>query len=185
MNMEIELCIDIDNQIYIDIIKELKEEEGFSPTLYLDSLGNYTIGYGTKRNLYDYEKERLNIKRLLDIVEVSKQEAEYLLINEVNELIKKFLNLEWFRCKPGIVQKNLIKLAYNVGFTGTLKFKKMIRNLITYNFTGAMIEMLDSKHLEQVKGRNIRYALEIGYLEKISIENSRKIYEILEYRIGK
>lgn len=119
----------------MELIEEIKNNEGFSGTVYKDSLEFDTIGYGTKLPL-------------------SKDEAELILECRLREKMK-VLQL----VKPSVLdlpeQKREIiyEMAYQLGVSGVLKFKKMWKALEKKDYNEAAKEMLDSRWAEQTPQR--------------------------------
>ena len=113
-----------------NLLKRIKENEGFSEDVYKCSLGYDTIGYG------------FAIKDL----KLSEEISTIILEQKVNSLFRKcYDKLEWFAFQPEPVQGVIIEMVFQLGFTGTMKFKKMIGHLKQRNYEGAADEMLDSK----------------------------------------
>jgi len=110
-----------------DLIKSIKKNEGFVDHVYQDSKGIDTIGYGTKMPLTQEECLMILKHRLQDKV-TSLQDAKPLIIGF-----------------PDYVQNVLYEMAYQMGVSGVLKFKKMWRYLENWDFINASKEMLDSK----------------------------------------
>ena len=65
-----------------EILSSLKTEEGYSATCYLCSAGKHTVAYG--RNISPGG------------IGISKEEADYLLRNDINRTIKECQNFKWF-----------------------------------------------------------------------------------------
>lgn len=124
------------------MINELKRDEGFRSTVYLDSKGKKTIGYGTKLPISKQEREAVEF----DGIMLSKQQAEELLVMRLNRK-KKILNneLRWLIYHPPEVKKILYNMAYQMGVKGVLGFKKTLAFIKNREYKKASIEMLDSK----------------------------------------
>ena len=120
-------------------ITRLKIEEGFRKHAYQDSVGVWTIGYGTNLEIGLY-----------------KNEAEFLLSNRLNisqnDLIKfwsEFLNM------PKDVQVGLLDLNYQLGIEKLLKFDTMLGLLKERKFADAADDLLLTKeHRETPKRSN-------------------------------
>lgn len=116
------------------LVEMVKQHEGFRRTVYKDTVGKMTIGYG------------LNVEdKGLD-----KFEAELLLRNHLLELEAQLKEYDWFRIQDRVRKDALIDMAYNLGVTGLLQFKNMIRALRDKDYTQAKAEALDSKWARQV-----------------------------------
>ena len=113
-----------------NLLKRIKENEGFSEGVYNCSLGYPTIGFG------------FAIKDL----KLSEEISTIILEQKVNELFRKcYDKLEWFAFQPEDVQGVIVEMVFQMGFVGTMKFKKMVGHLKKRNYEGASEEMLDSK----------------------------------------
>jgi len=118
-----------------ELIQSIKDNEGFVAEVYKDSLGYDTVGYGTKMPL-------------------SKDEAELILkhrlTQKINHIIEKkpiILTL------PQEKQFVLFEMAYQLGVSGLLKFKKMWKSIESKDFKEASVEMLDSRWAKQTPNR--------------------------------
>jgi lysozyme len=108
--------------------------EGLSLKPYADSIGKLTIGVG----------------RNLDDVGLSKTEAFFLLDNDIENLTNKLESIPIFNTLNTSQQIALTDMAFNLGFHGILRFKKMWAALEENNYYLAAREMLNSKWAEQV-----------------------------------
>jgi lysozyme len=121
----------------MDILEQLKRDEGLRLKPYVDTVGKITIGYGT------------NISDGID-----KGEAEYLLSNRLNE--KK---LELLRALPWVADLDearrgvLFNMAYNLGVPGLLGFKRTLTLIKETMYAEAAAAMLQSKWAAQVGER--------------------------------
>jgi len=115
--------------------EKLKKSEGFSGTVYKDTLGIDTVGYGTKMPL---------------------SEAEGLLLLE-HRLLQK--QMELTNAKPIVEELSeerhdvLDEMAYQLGVGGLLRFKKMWSAIEEGDFFIASLEMLSSKWARQTPQR--------------------------------
>lgn len=122
----------------LQINQMLIEHEGFKNKLYICPAGKPTIGVG--RNLEDKG--------------LSTEEVYYLLENDISyteaDLRKK---LCWFKNLTINRQDVLVDMAFNLGISGLLKFKKTLKLIEEGNYKLAAKEMLKSKWATQVKNR--------------------------------
>ena len=139
--------------------KRIKKNEGFSKSVYLDKLGNPTIGYG---HLIKYnEKFLLNKKycKLADYPRLkglnkkySKTSLETLFEKDFTKAICDFKNHYSLKKMDHRIQEVLIEMIFQLGIKNTLKFKKFNFFLKKNFFYLAALEMLDSKwHLQTPK----------------------------------
>jgi lysozyme len=123
----------------------IMRHEGLILNPYRDSVGKLTIGYG----------------RNLDDVGISKEEAHYLMRNDISNCRKDLAQYPWFFKSPYTVQTALLDMCFNLGIGGLLKFKRMIKAIEEKNYTKAALEALDSKWAKQVGSRAKDVALMI------------------------
>ena len=128
------------------LIEDLKRDEGWAPSLYFDSLGFATIGYGF---LIDPKKDG----------ELPIEIADLWLAHAVKErwgqLVKE---IPWAVELPYSAQRALGNMAYQLGVKGVLNFKLMIKALKAGDLWLAGREALDSKWAEQTPKRAKRVA---------------------------
>lgn len=124
-------------------ISQAKDDEGFRSKPYRCSAGKLTIGYG--RNLEDRG--------------ITKEEADYLLRNDIAAVTKELQDLiaSWYQLTPPR-QAVLINMGINMGVGGLLKFRKMLAALDRHDYKTAAAEMLNSTYAKQVPNRANRLA---------------------------
>ena len=127
-------------ELFDEIVEEIKQDEGFNGYQYDDHLGNPTIGYGT-------------------LLPLKEKQGEMLLRIDIEDMV-----IELQRAKPFIdslpldAKMVLINMTYNLGVPRLLGFRKMWEALERGDFPRAADEMLDSRWATQVKGRAERLA---------------------------
>lgn len=120
------------------LLARIKRAEGFRTYPYQCPAGKLSIGYG--RNLED--------------VGITRQEAEYLLRNDVQKAMDGVQRkISWFETLDDVRQAVLVEMAYNCGLGGLLTFKKMLTALGAHRYEEAAAEALDSKWARQVGRR--------------------------------
>ena len=120
------------------LIVNIKKNEGYISTVYKDSLGIDTIGYG-------FAIKDLNLEE--DICDIILERK----INKLRAEVKK--RFKWYDNMPVIIREVVIEMCYQMGVTGFSKFKKTIGFFEAKDFKGASVEMLDSKWAVQTPGR--------------------------------
>jgi len=115
----------------------MKHDEGYKNIPYVCSEGKLTIGYG--RNLQDRG--------------ISKEEAEFMLENDMKSTEKDLLTCQWYLDAPSSVKDALFNMCFNLGLPRLLGFKKMIQAIKDKDYTKASIEALDSRWAKQVHDR--------------------------------
>lgn len=119
------------------LIESVKKHEAFRDRAYKDSVGVWTIGYGTN----------------LQTTTIDRTVAEEWLINDLNKASNALLQFEAFSFLDPVRRDVLIEMAYNLGINNLKEFKKMWTFLEAGNFVSAANEMLASKWARQVGKR--------------------------------
>lgn len=115
----------------------LTRHEGCSLKPYVDSVGKETIGIG----------------RCLEDVGISKDEALYLLKNDITRCQLEANSFPWFKTIDDTRQDVVVSMIFNLGLGGFSKFKKMIDAIAANDFKTAAKEMLQSAWAKQVGKR--------------------------------
>ncbi len=135
-----------------ELIKRIKRAEGLKLTLYKDSLGYATIGWG----------------RLLDPRKgghISTDEAELMLYNDIEACKTELCGVAWYVNQDEVRKGVLIELTFNMGLENLMKFKNMIAALKIKDYKTASAELNDSlwaKQVQQSRVQDIQYRLEHG-----------------------
>lgn len=122
------------------LIKQLMEHEGFKSKPYKCTEGFLTIGFG----------------RNLDSNGITKQEAVYLLENDIDDCkadLWTIYGFRFFNNLPENVRLVQLDMRFNLGQAGYVGFKKMISAVRKMNFAEAVKQMKDSKWYKQVPNR--------------------------------
>jgi len=114
------------NSFFID---ELKEDEGFRHTVYLDHKGIPTIGYGTK----------------IDEIVVSQETALKWLLAEVAEKEVRLVRLPFFSTLDDVRKDVIRSMAYQMGARGTEMFRDMWTAIGVGDYNAAGDAMRDSR----------------------------------------
>ena len=118
-----------------ELIRNIKKNEGFSGEVYKDTLGFDTIGYGTKLPL-------------------NAEECELILVYRLKQKIKELEQREpFYNQLPLEVQEILSEMAYQIGVSGLIKFKKMWVALKKFDYKEASKEGLNSLWAKQTPNR--------------------------------
>jgi len=127
-----------------DLLHRIKEHEGFRNTIYLDTLGKATIGYGhlvVDDDAYIegqvYSEELLYKQFGLDFDKAFLQAQE---LWEDYHL-------------PHTAQEIIIEMVFQLGMGGVSKFRKMWEALKDRDFEEAAAQMLDSRWAKQTPRR--------------------------------
>ena len=123
-----------------DKLKELLiRHEGLVKKPYKDTVGKLTIGVG----------------RNLDDVGITKDEALYLLDNDIDRVEDELKKFDWFNELDEVRQVAIIDMCFNLGLSRFLQFKKTIEALKDKDWGKAAEEMLNSKWAKQVGNRAV------------------------------
>ena len=121
-----------------DLLKRIKEHEGFRPDVYKCSEGFDTIGYGSA----------------IKDMKMSEEIATMLLEERVAEIFGELeRRADWVQSQPTEVQGVIIEMCYQIGISGFLRFRKTISLFKQRDFVGASVEMLDSLWAKQTPNR--------------------------------
>ena len=121
-----------------NLIKKIKEHEGYRPSVYQCTEGYDTIGYG------------FAIKDL----ELSEEICDIILAEKLAKLQFDISNkFEWFDDSPELVKNVVTNMCYQLGLSGFSKFKQTIYYLETEQYEEASIECLDSLWAKQTPNR--------------------------------
>ena len=121
------------------LIERIGVNEGFRSKPYQCSEGVWTIGHG--------------------LTWITEGESLHILSGRISQLHLKLLDdLDWYKDMPPEIQGILIEMIYQIGYSGVMKFKKMIANMIDKDWKGAADEMLDSLWAKQTPNRANRLA---------------------------
>jgi len=136
----------------VELVKKmLITDEGLRLKPYRDTVGKLTIGVG----------------RNLDDVGISKEEALYLLENDIQRAIREaskiFGSTVWLSLDE-VRQAVIIDMLFNLGKPRFLTFKKFIQAVKEKDFKKASYEMLNSKWAKQVgkRAERLAYMMETG-----------------------
>ena len=130
--------------MYEELKDRIKEHEGFRNTIYKDSLGFATIGYGhlVKEDDPFVEGHTYSQKLLNDYFEIdftnAVMGAERLLGNQAMNYKAKCV---------------IIEMVFQLGMTGVSKFKNTLKAVKEEDWDTAADEMLDSVWAEQTPER--------------------------------
>lgn len=108
-------------------VTRLQKEEGFRPSLYLDTTGHQTIGYG------------FNVQ-----AGMTQTQALALLNAQVLELDDALSRYWWWTSLDAVRASVILDLAFNLGLNGLLHFPNMLSAIGVQDWITAHDELLDS-----------------------------------------
>ncbi|WP_250467616.1 glycoside hydrolase family protein [Caballeronia sp. GAFFF2] len=122
----------------MQLVDELRRDEGVKYTRYLDSKGIPTTGVG----------HNLNAKPLPAgwTYPLSDSQVDQLLEDDLDDVyVDLDRNLSWWRALDDVRQRVIANMCFNMGIGRLLGFTKMLAAARTANYSTAAAEMLDSK----------------------------------------
>jgi len=142
--------------------------EGLKLKPYKCPANKWTIGVG--RNLEDVGLSKdeqfklfgtfgLNRKEVIDGLltrGITKEEALYLLDNDIENYTADVKRFPWFESLNPVRQKVIVDMCFNLGLAGLKGFRKMIGHLEVGAYFNAAEEMKDSKWYWEVGNRSRR-----------------------------
>lgn len=130
----------------MDIIAQLRRDEGVKKFPYTDTVGKLTIGVG--RNLTD--------------VGLADTEINFLLRNDIYKVQQELTARFPFFAALDLVRQNvLVNMGFNLGVPGLAHFHLMMAAIEKNDWTTAASEMLNSQWARQVGNRATRLALQM------------------------
>lgn len=117
----------------VDILKHF---EGFRAKAYEDTTGHLTIGYG------------FNIDAGID-----ERAASALIEHQVTELYADLMRFEWFDNLDEVRKSVIVQMAFQMGISNLLKFRKTLHYVKEGNYKQAAVEMLNSLWAKQAPAR--------------------------------
>ena len=139
------VCWSFDGLAIDNSVKLLKVEEGFSSTLYMDTEGYPTIGYGFRVT------SALMGDRILRV------DAESLLIAKVTAIHSRLSSNPTYLRLPKHKRDIIVSMAYQMGYHGVMQFRDMWEALEQGDYYLAGLAMQDSKWFKQTPNRAIRH----------------------------
>ena len=150
------------------IEEQLIYHEGLRLTPYICPAGYWTVGVGRNlesKGLTHEEQQKLFGKagytksetiELLKERPLTKEEALFLLANDIDDAVADLRNFDWFEGLDPIRKKVVIDMRYNLGPTRFRQFKRMIAALSVGDYNVASWEMHNSIWYNQVGNRGKR-----------------------------
>lgn len=127
----------------MDLVATLKQEEGFSATVYKCTEGFPTIGYGHRCPA--------------NHPAVTKAQAEAILNADIAKAMAKVETLVG-KDAPQEVKQLVTAMTFQLGHAGVSKFKGMLAAIKAKDYKGAAAHMIDSKWHKQTPARAKRMA---------------------------
>ena len=139
----------------MNVIDLLEFEEGYRENAYYCSENYPTIGIGTKLGPKSAPLDHYTFT-------VSREVAGLLLNDELRGITQRLLDHRWYIDMNEDRQAIIKSMAYQIGYSGLMKFKNMIAALERKDYSQASREALDSRWARQTPARAGRHATVIG-----------------------
>ena len=127
-----------------EVKQRIKEHEGFRDTVYSDSLGFATVGYG---HLV------LPTDDFVEGVEYPKEDLEKLFELDFNEALQSANDLLEEIEVPETIRGVICEMCFQLGKPRVMKFKKMWEGIEAADYNKAADEMIDSAWHKQTTSR--------------------------------
>ena len=130
----------------MDTKKRIKQHEGFSPTVYEDTLGYKTIGYGHLVTI----KDEFEIGKIYSPEELEGVfESDYKIAHNNAQNLIEDENIPFHPT----VESILIEMSFQLGLPRLKKFVNFIQGLKDQDYNKAADEMIDSRWAKQTPNR--------------------------------
>lgn len=150
-----------------EAVQRLSLHEGIRLQPYRCSRGYLTIGVGRNLETNPLSREEIKVLGRRDLSSgITRQEAFFLLRGDIRRTLENCRkNIPFFDNLDDERQYVLVDMAFNLGISGLLKFKKMLTFIGVGNYRQAAAELLSSRYASQVRIRAERLAqtLQNGY----------------------
>ena len=147
-----------EHSVFSDAKTLIKNAEGFSSLIYIDTLGNDTIGYG-------FDLADLISKGFLpsNTRTITPADADLILDKIINTIFYQIYQIDMldnikacYNKQYGTVQAVFIDMIYNLGFKGFSEFVVFLSYMNDLKYNEAVIDLTNSLWYSQVKQRAIR-----------------------------
>lgn len=130
-------------------LSQLKRHEGFSLEAYLCPAGALTIGWGHNCATHPVP----GVEKVGDVISIGS--AEILLFQDTKAIARELDDkIPWWRKMEEPRQAVLLNMAFNLGVSGLLGFKRALAAAKENDWNKAAFEMADSRWADQVKHRS-------------------------------
>ena len=135
-----------------EVIESIKADEGYSETVYFDSKGIPTVGWG--HAFLGTEVPKVGAK-------FTRQQCEEWLERDIDIAYADYQKFGLKDVHP-IAAGVIVQMLFNMGFRRFSGFKQFLKYIRVADYKAAALEMLDSKwHREDVGKRAVRLAWQV------------------------
>jgi lysozyme len=134
----------------MNLVDQLRRDEGVRYQPYQDSLGNWTVGCGHKMTLTEHY-----------FMPLSDVDVDRILKADIADKQAQLHAFSWFNVLDDCRQAALTNMAFNLGVNGLLHFPHMLSCIADSDWQGAHDQALASTWAAQVGARATRIAEQI------------------------
>ena len=138
------------------LVDDLTRHEGLRLQVYDDATGKPISKGDTLKGF-----PTIGIGRNLAGRGITEKEAKDLLYNDIDYFYKKLRKHHTFNCLNDARKNVILNMAFNLGYNGIMKFKKMWSALENKDYIEAGYQMIDSKWAKDVGSRADELALKM------------------------
>jgi len=133
----------------MNLVDQLKRDEGLRLKAYRCTAGVLTIGYGHTGDVKESD-------------EITAHQAEVILLVDIDKHKKELdAKLPWAHILDDARYGVLLNMAFNLGIPGLLKFKNTLKNVELGKYSDAGAGMMDSLWAKQVGNRAKRLSMQM------------------------
>ena len=133
----------------MNVIEQLKVDEGLKLKAYRCTQGVLTIGYGHTGDVHEGDEITLHQAEVILLLDIEKHKKE---LDE---------KLPWVHKLDDARYGVLLNMAFNMGINGLLKFKNTLKNVEAGKYADAGAGMMDSLWAKQVGNRAKRLSMQM------------------------
>lgn len=143
------------------LVEQLKRHESYRKRVYLCSAGKETIGYGYNLQANPLHLSSIEIAQYYKngMIEVEAERLLKLMITQCRHQLE--VALPFFSKLDTPRQDVLINMAFNMGISGLLNFKKTLLLIESGDYAKASVEMLASKWSKDVGNRALELSTQM------------------------
>ena len=151
-------------------VRVLVFEEGYREVAYYCSEGYPTIGIGQKIGPRNAPLDNYQFALPLEVAEVWCKE-------NIKNIDRELIEYSFYNKQNADVRAILLSMAYQLGISGLLRFKKMLAALERGELSAAAFEAKDSRWYQQTPKRAERHARAIALGELSAIAEYKKLID--------
>lgn len=153
------------------LVSSVKGHEGFRAEPYVCPAGRWTVGYGHNLEVNGLTGEQCHflLRQGWLHLTITREGAEYLMGAQLAALERQCeAHFDFWHALDDARQNVLVEMAFQLGMSGLLGFKRMLAALRRHDYAGAAREGLDSKWAREdspARARRLMRQMEMGVFE--------------------